>query len=181
MSRIISWMASVSVWTFSNFIPRLKHRISQKLVWTRPVTLLNNFILFVMLTKNVLAKWERQAMSLNGSQYSELFCSTVQHPNPRQEVKRSRNSQGLAFFNAASIRKNKCEAIQACATFSSHFSLHKSNCCRFGTGMVSPVLPVIVQKKHQQTSPPPLPTLSGYFSGLFPIHFCSQCRNSPGH
>lgn len=91
------------------------------------------------------------------SQYSELFCSTVQRPNPRQEVKRSLNSQDLAFFNAASIRKSKCAAIQPCATFCSHFSLKTNNYCRFGTGMVSPALPVIVQRNHLQTHQPLLP------------------------
>lgn len=187
MSRIISWMASVSVWTFSNFIPRLKHRISQKLVWTRAVTLLNNFILFVLLTNMVFWLNERDKHSLlqralNRSQDSELFCSTVQRPNPRQEVKRSLNSQDLAFFNAASIRKSKCAAIQACATFCSHFSLKESNSSRFGTGMVSPALPVIVQRKPPRDTFPllPLPHLV-IFSGLFSIHSCSQCRNSPGH
>lgn len=72
MSRIISWMASVSVWTFSNFIPRLKHRIWQKLVWTRAVFFFL-LILFVMLTKYFWLSGRHRHSPLHHSQYSELF------------------------------------------------------------------------------------------------------------
>lgn len=169
MSRIISWMASVSVWTFSNFIPRLKHTISQKLVWTRAVTLLNNFILFVMLTKMVFWLNERDEHSLlqralNSSQYSELFCSPVQHPNPRQEVKRSLNSQDLAFLML--------------------FPLGRTNVQLFRHVQHSVFILVsrkVTWKPAIDTSCPPASTPPGYFSGLFSIHSCSQCRNSPAH
>lgn len=104
-----------------------------------------------MRDKHYLLQW-----ALNRSQYSELFCSTVQCPNPRQEVKRSLNSQDFAFFNTASIGEKKRAAIQACATFCSHFGLKRSNYCRFGTGMLSSALPEIVQRKPPiDTSPPP--------------------------
>lgn len=99
---------------------------------------------------------DKHSLLQNRSQYSELFYGTVQHPNLRQEVKRSLNSQGFAVLNAAFIRKSKCAAIQARATACSHFSLKKSNYFRFGTGMVSSALTIIVWRKPPgDTSPPP--------------------------